>query len=75
MSIDLFTPWHKSVTMAATLRKANVLFAVSALSDVYFDNNEDRCAYAEVIGDYFAESGDETKADKEYEDIDGLCQL
>ena len=41
----------------------------------YLDNDEDRCAYAEVIGDYFAESGDETEVDTEYEDIDGMCQL
>ena len=75
MSIDLFTPWRKSITMAASLRKADVLFAVSALSDGYFDNDEDRRAYAEVIGDYFAESGDETEADTEYEDIDSICQL
>ena len=61
--------------MVASLRKANVLFSVSALSDGYFDNDKERHAYAEVIGDYFAESGDETEADTEYEDIDGLCQL
>ena len=61
--------------MAASLRKVDVLFAVSALSDRYFDNDEDRRAYAEVIGDYFAESGDETEADMEYEDIEGMCQL
>ena len=29
----------------------------------------------EVIGDYFAESEDETEADTEHEDIDGMCQL
>ena len=75
MSINLFTPWRESITMAASLRKADVLFAVSALSDGYFDNDEDRRAYAEVIGDYFAESGDEMEADTEYEDIDGMYQL
>ena len=58
--------------MAASLRKADVLFAVSALSDGYFDIDKDRHAYAVVIGDYFAESEDETKADTEYED---MCQL
>ena len=58
--------------MAASLRKADVLFAVR---HGYFDNNKERCAYTEVIGDYFTESGDETEADMEYEDIDGMCQL
>lgn len=61
--------------MAASLRKADVLFAVSALSDGYFDNEEDRPAYMEVIEDYFAASGDETEADTEYEDIDGMCHF
>ena len=61
--------------IAASLRKADILFAVSALSDGYFDNDKDRCVYAEVIGDYFVESGDETEADTEYEDINGMCQL
>ena len=53
--------------MAASLRKADVLFAVSALSDGYFDSEDNRSAYTEVIGNYFAESGDETEADTEYE--------
>ena len=57
MSIDLFTPWRESITMVAFLRKADVLFAVSVLSDRYFDNDKGRRAYAEVIGDYFAEVG------------------
>ena len=61
--------------MAASLRKAGVLFAVIALSDGYFDNDKDRCAYTGIIGDYFVENGDETEADTEYEDIDGMCQL
>ena len=47
----------------------------SALSDEYFVNDEDRHAYMEVIGDYFAERGDETEADMEYEDNNGMCQL
>ena len=71
----LFTPWRDSITMAASLRKADILFAVSALSDGYFDNDEDRRTYVEVIGDYFAASGDEMEVDTEYEDIDGMCQL
>ena len=75
MSIDLFIPWRETITMAASLRKADVLFAVRALSDGYFDNEDDRRAYTEVIGDYSAESGDETEADTEYEDIDGMCHF
>ena len=61
--------------MAASLRNANLLFAVNALSDRYFDNDKDRCTYMEVIGDYFVESGDEMEADTEHEDIDGMCQF
>jgi len=51
--------------MAASLRKADVLFAVSAPSEGYFDNNEDRHAYTQLVEEYFAESGDETEADTE----------
>ena len=54
--------------MAASLRKADVLFAVSALSEGYFDNNEDRCAYTQLVEEYFVESGDEMEADTENED-------
>lgn len=53
--------------MAASLRKADVLFAVSALSEGYFNDSEDRRAYAQLIEDYFADSGDETEAE------DGTC--
>ena len=41
----------------------------------YFDNDEDRRAYAEVISDYFAENGDETDAGMECEDNDGMVSL
>ena len=51
----------------------DVLFAVNALSGGYFDSNEDRRAYAEVLQDYFAESGDETEAETENED--GMSSL
>ena len=61
--------------MAALLKKADVLFAVNALSDSYFDNDEDRCMYAEVISDYFAESGDETDEGTECEDNDGMSHF
>ena len=67
--------WRETVTMAALLKKADVLFAVNALSDGYFDNDTDRRAYAEVIGDYFADSGDDTDAGTEYEDNDGMCKF
>ena len=75
MSIDLLIPWRETVTMAALLKKADVLFAVNALSDGYFDNDEDRRAYAEVMSDYFAESGDETVAGTECEDNDGMSHF
>ena len=51
----------------------DVLFAVNALSGGYIDSNEDRRAYAEVLQDYFAESGDETEAETENED--GMSSL
>ena len=38
--------WCETIMMAALLKKANVLFAVNALSDGYFDNDTDRHAYA-----------------------------
>ena len=58
--------------MAASLKKADVLFAVSALSESFLDNSDDRHAYAQLIEDYFADSGDETEAETENED--GMCQ-
>ena len=61
--------------MTASLRMAGILFAVNALSDRYFNNDKDRHTYMEVLGDDFAEGGDEMEADTEYEDIDGMCQL
>ena len=72
---DLLIPWRETVTMAALLKKADVLFAVNALSDDYFDSDEDRRAYAKVISDYFAESGDETDAGTECEDNDGMSHF
>ena len=69
LSIDLFNPpWRKTLMMVASLKKADVLFAVSALSDGFFDNNEDRHTYTQVIEEYFADSGDETEAETENED-------
>lgn len=34
--------WHETVTKPASLRKADILFVVNALSDGDFDNNEDK---------------------------------
>ena len=48
---------------------------MNALSDGYFDNDEDRRVYAEVISNYFAESGDETDAGTECEDNDGMSHF
>ena len=59
----MFTPWHKSVMMVASLIKA-VLFAVSVLSKGYRDNNEDRHMYTQLMEDYSAESGDKMEAER-----------
>ena len=44
------------------------MFAVSALSDGFFANNEDRHAYMQVIEEHFADSGDETEVETENKD-------
>ena len=53
--------------MTASLKKADVLFVVSVLSDGFFDDNEDRHAYTQLIEEYFADSGDETETEMENE--------
>ena len=69
LTINLFNPpWHETLMMAASLKKADVLFAVSALSDGFFDNNEDRHTYTQVIEEYFVDSGDKTEVETENED-------
>jgi len=59
--------------MVASLRKADVLFAVSALSEGYFDNNEDRRVYMQLVEEYFVESRNEMEADTENEN--GMCRI
>ena len=46
--------------MAASSRKGDILFAVGALTDSLFEN-EDTCAYMQVIEDYFADSETEVE--------------
>ena len=50
--------------MAGPGRKGDVLFAVTALSDGMFDD-EDTRAYTQVIEDYFADSETEAETDNE----------
>ena len=50
--------------MAASSKKGDVLFAVSALSDRFF-NSEDVHNYTRVIEDYFADSETEAETDNE----------
>ena len=59
----MFIVGAKTKAMASSSRKGDVLFAVSALSDDLFDNEEDIRAYTQVIEDYFADS--ETETDNE----------
>ena len=71
LSIDLFNPpWCETLMMAASLKKVDVLFAVSALSDGFFNNNEDRHTYTQVIEEYFVDSGDEAETENEDSTID-----
>ena len=61
----MFITGAKTKVMAVSKRKEDVLFAVSALSDGLFDNEEDIRAYSETIGDYFAYSDTEAETDTE----------
>ena len=63
--VDLFILGTKTKLMAATSKKEDVLFAVSALSDGLFDRDEDLRAYTQVIEDYFADSETEGDTDNE----------
>ena len=58
---------HENIMMAATNKKADVLFAINALSDNFFDK-EDNDAYSAVIEEYFAESGDKTETNTDNEE-------
>ena len=51
--------------MAVSSKKGDILFAVSALSDRFFDSEEDVHNYTRVIEDYFADSETETETDNE----------
>ena len=54
--------------MAASNKKADVLFALNILSDNFFDTDKDKEAYAATIEEYFGESGDETKTNTDNEE-------
>ena len=58
----MFITGAKTKVMVGSRRKEDVLFAVSALSDGLFDNNE---AYSETFGDYFMYSNTEAEMDTE----------
>ena len=45
--------------MAASNKKADVLFTLNVLSENFFYNEEDKEAYAATIEEYCGESGDE----------------
>ena len=55
------------VVMAASKRKGDVLFAINALSNSFFDT-EDNNVYTELNEEYFGESGDETEANTDNEE-------
>ena len=52
--------------MAASKRKGDVLFAINALSDSFFDTEDN--AYTELTEEYFGKSGDETEANMDNEE-------
>ena len=51
--------------MAASSKKGDVLFAVSALSDRFFDSEEDIHNYTRIIEDYFVDGEMEAETDNE----------
>ena len=60
--------------MVASNKKADVLFALNILSDNFFDNDEDKEAYAATIEKYFGEGGDEMETNTGNEEgMDTLC--
>ena len=61
----MFITGAKTKVMAGSKRKEDVLFAVSALSDGLFDNDEDIRTYSETIRDYFAHSDTVAETDTE----------
>ena len=60
--------------MAASKRKGDVLFAINALSDGFFDA-DDNDAYTGLIEEYFGESGDETETNTDNEEGSTVCNL
>ena len=50
MAINLFIIGTKTELMSS--KKGDILFAVGALSDVYFECDEDICTYTQVIEDF-----------------------
>ena len=63
----MFIFGRETTIMAASRRKGDVLFAINALSDSFFDA-EDNHAFTELIEEYFGESGDETEANTDNEE-------
>ena len=59
---------RETTVMAASNKKADVLFAINILSDNFFDKDEDNNAYSALIEEYFAESGDETETNTDNEE-------
>ena len=58
---------RETFVMAASKKKGDVLFAINALSDGFFDA-DDNDAYTELIEEYFGESGDETETNTDNEE-------
>ena len=65
---------RETIVMAASKRKGDVLFAINALSDSFYDA-EDNHAFTELIEEYFGESGDETEANTDNEEGMQCCFL
>ena len=60
--------WRETTVMVASNKKGDLLFAINALSEDFFDKNEDNEAYTALIEEYFGESGDETEANTDDEE-------
>ena len=58
---------RETTVMAASRRKGDVFFAINALSNSFFDA-EDNHAFTELIEEYFGESGDKTEANTDNEE-------
>ena len=60
--------------MAASKKKGDVLFAINALSDGFFDA-DDNDAYTELIEEYFGESRDEMETNMDNEEGTTVCNF